>query len=105
MMFMISYINTNDDPQAQARFDGAVQMIKPWANALSKNSVWIVRSPKSASQLRDELKAVINKEDRLFVARISRHWAGTGMNTSFPEWMMSQDFGTFADVEQGGKKS
>jgi len=105
MMFMISYINRQDDPQAQARFDGAVQMIKPWASALAKNSVWIVNSNKSASQLRDELKAVVNKGDRLFVARISRHWAGAGMNESFPEWMMNQDFGKFSESEQGPRKS
>ena len=101
MMFMISYINMQDDPAAQTRFDTAIQMIRPWANALAKNGVWIVKSPQSASQLRDQLKAFINPGDRLFVARISRHWAGTGMNASFPEWMMGQDFGTFADVEQG----
>lgn len=104
MMFMISYINMQDDPAVQARFDAAVQMIRPWANALAKNGVWIVRSNQSASQLRDQLKAFINPGDRLFVARISRHWAGVGMNQSFPEWMMSQDFGTFADVEQGAGK-
>jgi hypothetical protein len=106
MMFMISYINMQDDPQAQARFDAAVQIMRPWANALSKNGVWIVQNPRqNAAQIRDTLKTMINPGDRLFVARISRNWAGTGMNASFPEWMMSQDFGTFADVEQGKPKA
>ena len=46
MMFMISYINMKDDPQAQARFDAAVQLMRPWANALSQNGVWIVNNPR-----------------------------------------------------------
>ncbi len=106
MMFMISYVNMQDDPQAQARFDAAVKLMRPWANALSSKGVWIVQNPRqNAAQIRDALKPMINPGDRLFVARISRNWAGSGMNTSFPEWMMSQDFGTFADVEQGKRQS
>lgn len=106
MMYMISYINMKDDPQAQARFDAHVKQLGNWANRLAKNGVWIVNNPRqSASQIRDSFKPMINPGDRLFVARISRNWAGTNMGDNFPGWIINQDFGKFSEAEEGGPKS
>ena len=30
-------------------------------------------------------------------ARISKHWAGRGMGSGFPEWMERREFGTFSN--------
>ena len=34
-------------------------------------SSWLVKSNLSCSEIRDKLKAVVNKEDRIFVAKLS----------------------------------
>ena len=110
MMFMISYVPAEDQENSMNRFNAAVKsnrFISSRANHLSANGTWIVESTNSAAALRNELKNFINadKGDRLFIARMTRNWAGTNMNGgNFPEWLKDKDFGTVDAVEQGPRK-
>ncbi|NOY25793.1 MAG: hypothetical protein GXP62_07950, partial [Oligoflexia bacterium] len=56
---------------------------------------WMVETNTSARRIRDHLKQSLGDRDRLFVARISRNWAGRNMGEGFPEWMSRRDFGDF----------
>ena len=100
MMFMITFVPAEEGTHSNEQFEAAVKLVGNWANALAKNGTWIVASRLNAAQIRDQLKPFMNPEkgDKLFVARISRNWAGTNMGGNFPEWLKRQEFGTFNEV-------
>ena len=91
MMFLI-LLELNGRPADQyGDLDRAVKALGNWSNRV--RGQWIVESRFNASQVRDLLKPHIdNGKDRLFVARISKNWAGTGMGDGFQEWMNRRNF-------------
>lgn len=102
MMFMISYVPGTKSDSSMEQFNTTVSTtlrnigtIDVWANQMSQNGVWIVSSRLNASQIRDAIKPYVAQNDRVFVARISRNWAGMNMGQAFAEWMPKQEFGTF----------
>ncbi|MSP54492.1 MAG: hypothetical protein EXR69_02635 [Myxococcales bacterium] len=70
----------------------ALKALGNWSNRTK--GTWIVESRFSASQIRDLLKPHVGTEDRVFVARFTKNWAGTGMGTGFQEWMNRRNFET-----------
>src|SRR5437870_9763921 len=69
----------------------AIKALGNWSNRVRGS--WIVESRFSAAQVRDLLKPhIVSGQDRVFVARFTRNWAGTGMGEGFPEWMNRRQF-------------
>ena len=99
MMFIITYVPAEEGTGSNEQFEAAIKLVGNWANALAQSGTWIVASRLNAAQIRDQLKPFVqaDKGDRLFVARISRNWAGTNMGSNFPDWLKRQEFGTFVD--------
>ncbi len=52
-------------------------------------SVWLVATPKSAANVRDELMRHIDQNDKLFVVAIKKDWAGVGFSEEEYNWMKS----------------
>jgi len=50
-------------------------------------SVWFIVSEQEASVIRDYLMQFIDKNDKLFVIRVVRGWAGTGFTTEEYDWI------------------
>jgi hypothetical protein len=91
MMYMIA-LELNARPADQyPDLDAALKALGNWSNRI--RGTWLVESRMSASQIRDLIKpALVTGKDRVFVARISRNWAGMGMGEGFPEWLNRRTF-------------
>ena len=94
MMFLIVLDPRSKDPVVHTKIDASVRTMGNWSNRL--DNAWLLEADKlGARKIRDTLKDFLEEPDRLFVARISRNWAGRGMGQGFPEWMSRRDFGDF----------
>ena len=101
MMFMITY-RSRDPKLAQEtseKLNQAIGALGP-KSAGFFSDVWMLQSNLNAANIRDVLRANLNPGDRIFVARISQNWAGINMGDKFPDWLKSQNFGTFRTPPQ-----
>ena len=99
MVYMITY--GSGDPNVTEtlnRLDAGIKALGNWSSRIPGSWILEVRNM-NASNIRDRLKQFINDEkgDRLFVARISKNWAGRNMGNGFPDWLKGREFGTFAN--------
>lgn len=102
MMYMLSFSVRSEDPKAKENLENALKKLGNWSHRIP--GVWLLESKSSAPQIRDYLKGHLGPSDALFVARITRNWAGRNMGDGFPEWMKRRDFGDGSDSgtpEQG----
>jgi hypothetical protein len=91
MMFLI-VLELNGRPATEyPDLERAIKALGNWSNRLK--GAWIVEARLNATQIRDLLKPhLVAGQDRVFVARMSQHWAGTNMGQGFPEWMGRRNF-------------
>jgi len=54
------------------------------------DSTWIIQSSRSAVEIRDHLKQHIDRNDRLFVARLSGEAAWYGFADDGSDWLKKQ---------------
>lgn len=101
MMFMVSYQLRSTDPAAREAVEAAVKRLGNWSHRIP--GVWLVESKSNAPQIRDYLKQHLGAQDSLFVARVTRNWAGRNMGDGFPDWMKRRDFGEIPG--EGGASS
>ena len=84
---LISYDLIGDEqlPDYQRVFD-YIKSFDGWAKPLQ--SVWLVKTTKSASVVRDELKSKTDSDDRILVINITGSgWATSFISKSVNEWM------------------
>ena len=96
MVFLIIHDPAESASEARcAQIDGAIKSMGNWSDRLA--NTWILETKtQTAITIRNQLKQFIPEgEDKLFVARISSHWAGRNMGRGFPDWLKKRDFGTF----------
>lgn len=79
-VYQISY-----DLRKQRNYDALYERIKryeDWRHILESN--WVVVTNQSATQIRDNLKAVMDQDDGLFVTRLQGEaaWYGLGQENS-----------------------
>lgn len=90
MMFLV-LLELNGRPADQyPDLERALKALGNWSNRLKGQ--WIIESRFNASQIRDLLKPHVTPQDRVFVARMTRNWAGTNMGDGFQEWMNRRNF-------------
>lgn len=53
-----------------------------------QKSVWIIVTSDSAASIRDNLKVCLDRNDSLFVARLSGEAAWIGLDTEVSDWLM-----------------
>ncbi len=56
-----------------------------WARPVK--SVWIIKSDKDAMIIRDEIKTVLDSNDKLIVVEMSGNWGTYNVNKEVTEWM------------------
>ena len=96
MVFMIAVEVRSNDVVVKERIDASIKTIGNWSNRVP--GVYLLETDRMGARgIRDHLKQFLDLPagDRLFVARISRNWAGTNMGQGFPEWMKRREFGSF----------
>ena len=83
--YLISY-----DLRAPGRdYAKLYEAIKKVADGYSRplESVWIIRSPKSAAEIRDELQKHVDSNDGLLVIQVLGHWATRSIAELQTTWM------------------
>ena len=96
MVFLIIHNPTEKtDENRRMQIDGAIKTMGNWSDRL--DNTWILETKThNAITIRNQLKQFIPEgEDKLFVARISSHWAGRNMGRGFPDWLKKREFGRF----------
>lgn len=59
-----------------------------WAKPLY--SVWIIKTAKTSGTVRDEIKAIVDSNDKVLVVNVSGDgWASYNLPTKVTEWMKS----------------
>jgi hypothetical protein len=70
-------------------YDELIKFLKaqvPWWHAL--DSTWIVVTPKTASELRDEIKRFIDANDEVLVMNVKGDaWASFGLSDKANQWL------------------
>lgn len=94
MFLIVLELNGRDEYPDLER---AIKALGNWSNRVK--GAWMVETRFNASQIRDLLKPhVVAGKDKLFIARLSKNWAGTGMGDGFQDWMDRRNF----DTPKGG---
>ena len=57
-----------------------------------EQSVWLVSTDKSASEVRDSIRGLLNTKDVLFVAKLSGNWASLNLTQSRINWIKAREF-------------
>jgi hypothetical protein len=56
-----------------------------WARPVK--SVWIIKSDNDAGKIRDEIKAVLDNNDKLVVVELSGNWGTYNISKEVTDWM------------------
>jgi len=82
--YVVSYDLIN-----QKNYEGLIEEIKSsygtWAKPLE--SFWLVKTSSSASQIRDELKKVLDKDDKLIVIEVGSFCATYNVSNEVTAWI------------------
>ncbi|TAM23949.1 MAG: hypothetical protein EPN68_09515 [Rhodanobacter sp.] len=85
-LYQISY-----DLRKQRNYDALYERIKAygnWCHALE--SSWVISTPQSAVQVRDNLRQVLDSDDGLLVTRLSGQAAWYGLSETISTWLKTQ---------------
>lgn len=91
MLFMRTYLISYDlgVPETSEDYKSLIAHIKGfslWAHLLY--SVWLVKSGKTAAQIRDEITSKIDANDKLLVIDVTgADWATRGVVADVTDWM------------------
>lgn len=81
----------NYDLRNQRNYATLIKKIKSygtWAKPLE--SCWIIATSQSASQIRDTLAAVMDKDDGLLVTQLTGEAAWTNLSSEIAKWLKEQ---------------
>lgn len=82
--YLIGYDLNSPGQDYQTLFD-KIKECGTWWHHL--DSTWIVKSNRSAVQLRDGLMPFVDKNDELLVVRLAGEGAWTGFNQAGSDWL------------------
>ena len=86
MVYCISY----DLRKPGREYDSLYEAIKSYGTWWHQTgSVWLIVTHQDAVQIRDDLKALMDFNDKLFVVALQREWAGAGFNQKEYDWLKS----------------
>jgi len=56
------------------------------------DSMWFIKSSKSASEIRDELKPFVDEDDMIIVIKVILPWASSNLSKEVADWLKKADF-------------
>jgi hypothetical protein len=85
--FLISY--DLGVPETHADYEALFSYLKSlyaiWARPVK--SVWIIKSDKNVAQIRDEIKLVLDQNDKLIVVELASNWGTYNIPKEVTDWM------------------
>ncbi len=82
-----SFILTYDLCEPGQNYEGLIDAIKTYNWCKIAKSAWIITSTKSSVDIRDHLKAKIDKNDKLFVGQLTGNAAWYGESNDVSQWL------------------
>lgn len=83
----MAYIITYDLDAPGQNYDKLIKKIKTYHWAKLTESCWCITSSKPAKDIRDDLNSALDKNDKLFVAKLSGESAWTGLSSDVSNWL------------------
>lgn len=85
--YLISYdLRVPETSEDYTRLINHIKSYSYWATPLK--SVWFIRTPKTVSQVRDDLNTEIDANDGLLVIDVSdANWTTNGVSSKVTDWM------------------
>jgi hypothetical protein len=84
--YLISYdLIGNKSIADYERLHNMIKSASTWAKPLE--SVWIIKTPLNASQVRDHLMNAISTSDKLLVIGITKEWAAYNLSKEVADWI------------------
>lgn len=85
--FLISY--DLGVPETHSDYETLSSHLKSLYNLWARpvKSVWIIKTDKSAGQIRDDIKLVLDSNDKLIVVEMSGNWGTYNISTEVTDWM------------------
>lgn len=62
-----------------------IKSFSNWAKPLE--SLWLVKTNLTSAQLRDELRKVVDANDKILVIEITNNWASFNISKEVTDWM------------------
>lgn len=84
MVYSVSYDLQNATSEYQDLCDGIKGYGTWWHQT---ESVWMIKTEKSAKEVREYLMQFLRPGDKLFVIEVRKPWAGTGFSTKEYDWL------------------
>lgn len=84
MLYSVSYDLQNATSEYQELYNGIKDFGTWWHQT---ESVWMIKTEKSAKEIRDYLTQFIKDGDKLFVIEVKKHWAGIGFSGNEYDWL------------------
>lgn len=85
---MSMYMVTYDLMKQGQNYTGLIAKLETYPTRWHpQGSVWMIKTEKSAEQVRNELAAVLDSNDKLIVARLSGEAAWMGYPADVSEWL------------------
>lgn len=92
MVNLSIYAVTYDLHSPGQDYDKLHEQLKSYSSYSKRfDSFWLIDSTKSASEIRDELIKVVDKNDKLFVIEVKKHWAGRKLADGMVNWLKHDD--------------
>lgn len=85
--YLVSYDLIGPDRDYEA-IKEKLRSYSPRAKPLE--SVWIIKTDKSAEEIRDDLKTAVDSNDKLLVVKLSGNWATRNISVNVTDWMKNQ---------------
>ena len=67
------------------------EKLKSYAYSKNFDSFWLIDTQKSASDIRDELKVLVDSNDKLFIIEVKKHWASFNIPQGMVDWLKSEN--------------
>jgi len=92
MIFVIAYDlrSPHDTAEDYERVIAQIKTAPSWCHL--EKSVWLVDSALNASEIRENLRPVLNSGDRLFVGRLQGNWASWAIGDERNNWLYKRTF-------------
>jgi hypothetical protein len=86
--YLISYdLNGGEDSEAYEKVINYITSYKYHAKALY--SQWVIKTDKTASEIRDDIKNLIDSDDVVLVVEVTHSWASYGLPKEATELLKS----------------
>lgn len=84
--YLISYDLGLPETQASyAQLTAYIKSFSHWAKPLQ--SVWFVKTTKTAGQIRDEIKTSLDSNDKVIVIKVTPGWGTYAISKQVTDWM------------------